>query len=304
MGSGMRIDLANTKATAHIPGPGNYAITNNEKRKAPRYGFGSEVRPEVTSKFNTPAPGAYNARNSIGANGGPSLTMSPLYHDKFKQRNDEMVPGPGNYEFNDKARKTAPNYGFGTSQRGKVALGSKGVNTEIKYDPESSAIKSSSPNFRFGGEKRTMFNDKHGKAVPAPGNYNIKSQAFESKSKFHMGIKLADQKTLEVPGSGTYNPTENFTKKAGANYSMGIKLKGGAMSQSQNFAPGPGAYEGNNDALKIKAPQFGFGSSKRPDITGGNKMQTPGPGNYALPSKIGNVSDFQMPGRDPKSKYV
>lgn len=33
-------------------------------------------------------------------------------------------------------------------------------------------------------------------------------------------------------------------------------------------------------------------------------MNTPGPGNYMLPSKIGNVSDFQMPGRDNKSKYV
>lgn len=137
-----------------------------------------------------------------------------------------MVPGPGNYEFHSKALKTAPNYGFGTSQRGDVRLGSKNVNTEIKYDPEAGAIKSSSPNFRFGGEKRKMFDDKHGKAVPAPGNYNMKSQAFESKSRFHMGIRLADQKTLEVPGSGTYNPTDKVSKPTGANYSMGIKLKG------------------------------------------------------------------------------
>ena len=86
-----------------------------------------------------------------------------------------MVPGPGNYEFHSKALKTAPNYGFGTGQRGNSTLGTKNVNTEIKYDPEANAIKSSSPNFRFGGEKRKMFDDKHGKNVPAPGNYNIKS---------------------------------------------------------------------------------------------------------------------------------
>ena len=105
------------------------------------------------------------------------------------------------------------------------------MTTEIKYDPEAAAIKSSSPQFRFGGDRRKMFDDKHGLAVPAPGNYNIKSQNFDNKSRFHMGIKLADQKTLEVPGPGAFNPTESFTKKTGANYSMGIKLKG-AMSQS------------------------------------------------------------------------
>lgn len=84
---------------------------------------------------------------------------------------------------------------------------------------------------------------------------------------------------------------------------MGIKLKG-SLSQSVNNVPGPGQYVNNSHEMKTSAPKFGFGSSKRPDITGGKKMQTPGPGNYMLQSKIGNVSDFQMPGRDPKSKYV
>lgn len=149
-----------------------------------------------------------------------------------------------------------------------------------------------------------MFDDRKSKEVPAPGNYTIKSAAFEDKSRFHMGIKLQDQKKLNVPGPGTFNPNDTFTKRSSANFSMGIKLKGSLEPQTTTSVPGPGQYVNNSQNMKTSAPKFGFGSSKRPDITGGKKMQTPGPGNYMLPSKIGNVADFQLPGRDPKSKYV
>ena len=151
--------------------------------------------------------------------------MSPLYHDKFKERRDKLVPGPGQYEFQNKALKTAPNYGFGTSQRGAASLGTKGIKTEIKYDPEPTNVKSKSPQYRFGSQQRKMFDDRKSKEIPAAGHYDIKSKAFEDKHRFHMGIKIGDQKTLNVPGSGTYNPNNTFTKKSSANYSMGIKLK-------------------------------------------------------------------------------
>jgi len=84
---------------------------------------------------------------------------------------------------------------------------------------------------------------------------------------------------------------------------MGLKLKSDLI-QSVTVVPGPGNYNNNAETFKTKAPQFGFGSSKRPDITGPKKLQTPGPGNYKLPSKIGNVADFAMPGRNAESKYV
>jgi len=275
------------------------------KPTAPRYGFGSERRPEIANngrKFATPGAGTYAAKNITGKD-GPSLTMSPLYHDKFKERRDKLVPGPGQYEFQNKALKTAPNYGFGTSQRGNNSIGTKGITTEIKYDPEPKNTKSKSPQYRFGSQQRKMFDDRNSKSIPAAGHYTIKSKAFEDKSRFHMGSKLKDQSTLQVPGSGTYNPSQTFTKKSAANYSMGIKLKSD-LTQSVVNVPGAGSYNNNAEAFKTKAPQFGFGSSKRPDITGNKKMQTPGPGNYKLNSKIGNVADFQMPGRDAKSKYV
>ena len=98
-----------------------------------------------TGKFATPAPGAYNARNCVGAE-GPSLTMSPLYHDKFKERNDKLVPGPGQYDFEKQAMRTAPQFRFGTSQRAEPTVGDRKMTTEIKYDPSTQFIKSSSPN--------------------------------------------------------------------------------------------------------------------------------------------------------------
>ena len=93
-----------------------------------------------------------------------------------------------------------------------------------------------------------------------------------------------------MPGSGTYNPSQTFTKQTSANYSMGAKLKT-EMSQSVKAVPGPGQYSNNAETFKQAAPRFGFGTSKRPEI-GATKSPTPGPGNYKLGTKIGNVSDF------------
>ena len=45
------------------PGPGNYDHGADLSRSAPRYGFGSERRPDVAKTKNTsPSPGAYNAK--------------------------------------------------------------------------------------------------------------------------------------------------------------------------------------------------------------------------------------------------
>ena len=62
MGTSNRVDLANTKATKDMPGPGNYQTGSDLKRAGPRYGFGSQSRPEIggAGKFQTPAPGTYN----------------------------------------------------------------------------------------------------------------------------------------------------------------------------------------------------------------------------------------------------
>ena len=79
--------------------------------------------------------------------------MSPKYFDKFKDKRDRLVPGPGQYEFHLKALKTAPNYGIGTSKRMDPSqqAKTKGIDTDAgRYDPKNEFTKTASPNYRFG----------------------------------------------------------------------------------------------------------------------------------------------------------
>ena len=168
--------------------------------------------------------------------------------------------------------KTAPNYGFGSQiRKGPGVSATKGLTTEPgAYNPMSNFIKSKSPNYRIGTEKRKMFDDKKSLAVPAPGSYEIKSASFKDKGNFHMGIKLREQSKMAVPGAGSYNPETAKNKKSGPNYSMGMKLKSDLIRSVE--VPGPGQYTNSAEKFKQSAPQFGFGSSKRPEITGSQKF--------------------------------
>jgi hypothetical protein len=84
---------------------------------------------------------------------------------------------------------------------------------------------------------------------------------------------------------------------------MGSKLGSAIINEKNSKNPGPGSYESH---LKDKkdAPKFGFGSSKRPDITGKNgKDNGPGPGDYRVPVKVGDVATYSLP-REDHHKYV
>lgn len=98
------------------PGPGLYNGNADMKRSAPNFAFGKELRPEMgrSKQQFSPGPGAYSEKKITGVD-GPALTMSPKYFDKFKDKRDKLVPGPGQYEFHLKAMKTAPKFGIGTS---------------------------------------------------------------------------------------------------------------------------------------------------------------------------------------------
>lgn len=136
------------------PGPGNYDQNANMARTAPRYGFGTERRPEMarTGKNASPSPGAYEMKKVMGDS--PQKSMSPKLSIDYKAKNDRLVPGPGSYEFHLKAMKTAPNYGIGTSKRtAATSPGMKGVHTDPgAYDPKNSFTKLSSPQYRMGSE--------------------------------------------------------------------------------------------------------------------------------------------------------
>ena len=181
--------------------------------------------------------------------------------------------------------KTAPNYVIGTSKRvANANPGMKGVSTDPgAYDPKNTFTKLASPNYRMGSEQRKMFDDKRGKSVPGPGNYPIKSQAFEPNKGYAMGIKGKDMSKMAVPGAGAYDPQPESQKKKQPTYSMAVKLKSDMIKNT--WVPGPGSYVQDNEKLKQSAPSFGFGSSTRPDIQN-KKLNTPGPGSYHQPLSL------------------
>ena len=169
----------------------------------------------------------------------------------------------------------------------------KGVSTDPgAYNPTNTLTKLSSPNYRMGSETRKMFDDKKGKSVPGPGNYPIKSQAFEPNKGYQMGLKTKEMSKMVVPGAGAYDPKPESQKLKGPNYSMAVKLKGDLVKNT--WVPGPGNYEQDTEKLKQSAPKFGFGSSKRPDVTDDKKMKTPGPGSYHMPMALGARWDPSM----------
>ena len=75
--------------TTLAPGPGNYAIQDNNKKTAPNYGFGTSTRASGTkTKLNVPGPGAYKLRSSIGDvpdYAMPNRTADSKYVWKIKQ---------------------------------------------------------------------------------------------------------------------------------------------------------------------------------------------------------------------------
>lgn len=304
MGTSQRIDLAGNKTHGYKPGPGNYEHIGDMKKTAPSFGFGSEIRPNIarSGKNASPAPGNYEPKKIVGAD-GPSVTMSPKLNENFKEKHDKLVPGPGNYEFHLKAMKTAPNYGFGTSVRQDPGrTGTKGVVTEPGgYNPGTTYTKTSSPNYRFGSDvRKDVARDKNDKLVPGPGNYEMKSKAFDSKTRGYMGIKISDQSKMVVPGAGTYEPDPSPVKNKASSYSMGAKLKSDLIRSAE--VPGPGTYVNSAEKFKQSAPSFGFGSSKRPEM-GNKKQNTPGPGSYKVPSKIADVPSYSYQKKDD-SKYI
>lgn len=93
----------------------------------------------------------------------------------------------------------------------------------------------------IGKEKRSSMAAKS--VSPGPGTYVHKSVCFDiEKPKFYIGSKLNEPKpAVVVPGAGTYEPNDTFSKKSLPSYSMKIKL-GSCMTSTKGFVPGPGNY--------------------------------------------------------------
>lgn len=83
-----------------LPGPGAYQTNLNDKKTAPKYGFGSAKRiNENKEAILVPGAGAYTPLNVSMSNRPKSPTWSIGKGMRGNKSLTEYVPGPGNYEF-------------------------------------------------------------------------------------------------------------------------------------------------------------------------------------------------------------
>ena len=131
-----------------------------------------------------------------------------------------------------------------------------------------------------------MFDEKKMKSVPGPGTYAM--HTIHDGPSYGMGLKLKDLGEMtKGPGPGNYNQSKDSIVHKAPIFSMGGKLKG--ELDKKNFVPGPGQYVDNREKLRNSSPSYGFGSMQRPDIAG-KASNFPGPGTYAIKSKVGEAT--------------
>lgn len=208
-GKEMRSSLESPNAKI-VPGPGthspDYKVLKND---SPRFGFGSSQRQGMAKTFYVPGPGQYKLGQIIGKD-GPQNSI----HSKLKgQGSLEKIiktPGPGAYESHVNNRRKAPSYGLGSEPRKfggtQKSFTVPGSNT---YNPSADLTQSSAAKWGFGSQERKGPIDMKRAFAPGPGNYEIKSKAFNSQNpRFFLGQKLSPLKpNTTVPGAGAYNPS-------------------------------------------------------------------------------------------------
>lgn len=166
------------------------------------------------------------------------------------------------------------------------------------YNPKPETTKLRAAGWRIGTENRPSMVQKGQKFVPGAGSYAIPSRIQEGpRVGMHARTDTVDQNVKKgIPGPGSYDlmASPGAKNRRSPAYSLGSGSRiDMANTKATKFIPGPGNYTASDTFyLKKSAPNFGFGTSKRPDITGPKKINTPGPGAYKLVSKISNVADF------------
>ena len=138
---------------------------------------------------------------------------------------------------------------------------------------------------RMGSEKRAEpTNQGSSKAVPGPGTYATKTTLGEGPKVGIQSRPTPPKKTGNVPGPGAYEPNLRAVLEKAPAVGLGAGNRGASLNKSVVVVPGPGAY--STAMPKPAGPKYGFGTSKR---AAQKPNPFPGPGNYPIPSDIGNL---------------
>jgi len=202
----------------------------------------------------------------------PAFSMGKGSRDTIIRKDRDLKNvGPCSYNrtFVDKMRE--PIYSMGAKLESSLVNKYITSPDPTRYNPSVTFSKMKAPAFKIGSEQRAgSFDARKAKLVPAPGTYDLKSAAFNiEKPRFHMGVKLSFDDTTKfihsIPGPGTHEPVRGYGKNKSPVYSMGAKL-GSSLVKGGLNVPGPGTYVNSAEKLKMSAPSFGFGTSKRPEM--------------------------------------
>lgn len=174
------------------PGPGNY----NTATVIARPGSGVTIGAKYGSKNpnEQPGPGSYN----LGSDKKPGVKIGTSNRSNLGGKGD--IPGPGQYNFDQRPNSAGPKYGFGRSEKG---------NNYGDYAPGPGHYESTS--FVKGGDNNgcTMGYKfyKKGDSVdlgPGPGYYDYNSKNQGSGVKIGKAQRGGLNSGIS-PGPGAYN---------------------------------------------------------------------------------------------------
>ena len=290
--------VVDIKSKGNLPGPGQYSeginFLNSKNNNAYKFGRSTKNFQDV-NKSDIPGPGSYLSPDLIGKEAS-KVSIAPKRPDTaiFKARE---VPGPGSYQPKN-VYNNPPGFKMGTEKRSEFGNNSKDVPGAGSYNinGSKSGFISSSPAWKMGGAKRGDFTEKNNN--PGPGSYIEKSRIGEGQ-KVGLSGKFKTLSKDEVPGPGAYTPNleRSTINQKSQGFKYGKEERGKAMSHNINN-PGPGSYNFNP---RKAGPSFGFGSSGR---TNAKSDVVPGPGQYLIPSKVGDVPKYLIPNKSNEFKYV
>ena len=248
-----------------VPGPASYSITRDP---IPRSISFNRAKKKTFLYSENPGPGSYKINSSIGS--GPHAI---IISRKF-QKNDQNVPGPGNYNPLDPIHNI------------KYSIRSKSNSTIINNNPGPGAYNiftqsKHSPRAAIG--KAIRMHEKYEK-TPGPGAYDPK--AVKPKiPKFSFPLSPKGQPIEESnlgPGSYEYGLSTNRGKSA-------VIVPRRPETAKNTKIPGPGSYNVKNDPFSV--PKWTIPKAKK-DESFVNDL--PSPADYSPKSNLLHIPNYSI----------
>lgn len=204
-----------SKDAAKVPGAGTYKIPGS--LAGSKWSMGEKLDSGMGKAINVPGPGNYELQNkdNIKMKSAQRYSVGHSKRDGLSLKGALNVPGPGNYSMNMSTSASSPRYGFGSSKRGNPGRLSGAPG------PGNYAI---SPRIGNEGLKMSIHSKLKGSGIggatfaPGPGTYNSSLSHKKKEPAWGSGTSKRPNLNLTTlsPGSAAYNPNATFTTKKSA----------------------------------------------------------------------------------------